>query len=183
MKVKINSINWSIHFLIVLIFTCCKREDNVKVISTCVNVKVENGKKTGKHLLLEKEELVAIVNYKNDTTDGETILFHSNGNIRSKHNFKENTLNGMAYYFYESGVLEGYRKWKEGVKVGYAVDYYDTIGRVESVMLYNDSGHLVYKKSYDKSGSLINTEGSIDDIEVLKYFNQLKSGNVSEIIE
>ena len=50
-------------------------------------------------------------------------------------------------------------------------------------MLYNDNGQLIYRKTYDLSGALVETEGDVENEEVLSYFNQLKTGTVTELLD
>ena len=90
--------------------------------------------------------------------------YNNSGAIQSK--LKMDTLGrifGRAYYFHDkSGNLSSDYNYIDDIKVGSAVSYHDSTERVKAIMLYNEKGELFYKKSFDKYGNHIKTEGSKD---------------------
>lgn len=123
--------------------------------------RVINGKKEGRFIYYDTDSSInSILNYSQDSLNGECLWYHNNGKIRSKVNYVSNLEDGMAYYFFKSGVIESFREWKSGNKVGYANDYYDTTGELKAAMLYNTKGELVLRKTFSPGGKLINEERS-----------------------
>lgn len=193
--------NKNIALIIVLFTIGCKNADSEKIIKTneVIDGKKEgihtyhsasgidglirfkDGKRAGQSIYYFADNTISqIENWENDTLEGQIVNFFANGKVESIINYTNGVSNGMAYYYYESGVIESYRKFINDTIVGYGIDYYDTLGRVKSVMLFDDGGCNVYRKDYDKNGNLINEFGNIDNAFVRSYFNNLKSGNVME---
>lgn len=108
----------------------------------------------------ENGELNYFVNY--PIGHEQMISFFSNGVIQSKIKKDENGITqGNAYYFYkETGNLSSEYFYEDGIKTGSAVSYYDSSRRVKELMLYNESGELFYRKTFDEQGSLLKEEGS-----------------------
>lgn len=122
--------------------------------------RVSNEKRQGLHLeYFSDGNIKALLNYHNDSLNGESIYFYPNGVIKGKIQFVNNLENGMAYYFYPTGVIECYREWKNGKKIRYAQDYYDTLGYVKAYMYYNGEGALLWKNTVDIHGKVIKEEG------------------------
>ena len=96
-----------------------------------------------------------------DSLEGESVWFYPNGSLQEKVIFKNGKANGHAHYFYESGALKSHRFWKDDKMAGYVSDYFDdTLAPIKTVMLFNDSGQLVYKKTFDKLGTMLTEEGA-----------------------
>lgn len=97
-------------------------------------------------------------------THDQLLLFNEEtGTIKAKlkNDKKSFKTFGRAYYFYEnSGNLSSDYGYDEGIRVGSARSYHDSTDRIKSIMLYNDSGNLYYRKNFDKYGNHLNTEGS-----------------------
>ena len=96
-----------------------------------------------------------------DSLEGESVWFYPNGSVQEKVIFKNGKANGHAHYFYESGALKSHRFWKDDKMTGYVSDYFDdTLAPIKTVMLFNDSGQLVYKKTFDRLGTMLTEEGA-----------------------
>lgn len=176
-----NISQFGILIIVFIMFNSCKEVQKEYNLPDNYNTFI-NGKREGIHRYYDEEgNFRAFLKFNNDILNGEGVWYYPNGKIKSKINYVNNTEDGMAYYFYESGVIKSFRKWNKGKIVGYAVDYYDIYSRVESIMLYNDDGFLIYRKTYDEDGRLISEEGQISDTAVHNYFNNLKSGDISEL--
>ena len=95
----------------------------------------------------------------------QVIYYHKKtGVIQSKLKIDSlDRISGRAYYFHDiNGNLSSDYNFIDGVKIGSAVSYHDSTERVKAIMLYNEKGELFYKKSFDKYGNHIKTEGSKD---------------------
>lgn len=129
--------------LLMLLASCEVKERNVKI---------------GRY---DNNNIKSIKRYNdNNILFGEAIWFYHNGNLEQKVVFKNGKENGHAYYFYPSGALKSHRFWINGKMTGYCADYWDdTVGMIKASLLYNDHGELIYKKSFDKTGKIVNVEG------------------------
>jgi antitoxin component YwqK of YwqJK toxin-antitoxin module len=102
-----------------------------------------------------------IKHYNQGKIHGQAQWFYPNGTIEQIVNFENGKENGNAYYYYNDGALKNFRNWKDGKMVGYANDFFDSsVWVMQAVLFYNDSGQLVYKKSYDGTGKTISEERS-----------------------
>ena len=105
-----------------------------------------------------------IKRYKEGQLTGQAQWFYADSKLEQTVMFKNGTENGNAYYFYPSGTLKSHRHWRDGKMNGYVADYYDdTVGIIKSVLIYNDNGSLVYKKTFDSLGRVISEEGKKPD--------------------
>ena len=105
----------------------------------------------------------SIRHYKNGKLDGECLWFYRTGILESKVIYVNGLENGNAHYFYISGALKSQRFWTNGKMTGFVADYWDDkVGMIKHSLYFNDSGQLIYKKSFDSLGHLIRTEGSIN---------------------
>ena len=141
--------------VIILILNSCLNKSN----EVPVNL-ISNGKKQGLHIQYDSLGRIEIATYVNDSLNGEYILFHENNKrIMRKEIYEKNKEQGQAYYFYSnsSGQLMSQREWKNGKKVGYSTDFYET-GETKAVLLYNEEGFLVWRKTFDTLGKVINVE-------------------------
>lgn len=151
-----NNMNKLIFLIVLISFNACKQNSAHPFPLN----KTINGKREGKCVILYgNDSIKSLLNYQNDSLNGESIYFYPNGNIRSKVRFTNDLENGMAYYFYTSGVLECYRQWENGRKIGYAQDYYDTIGYLKAYMYYNNKGELLWRNTVDINGNIVKREG------------------------
>ena len=97
---------------------------------------------------------------KDGQLNGQTQWFYEDGTLKQVVMFKNNKENGNAYYFYKSGAMESFRHWNNSQMNGYVRDYYDdTVGIIKAVMLFNDKGHVIYKKHFDSIGRTTKVEG------------------------
>lgn len=157
MKIKNN---WFSILILLIISFGCKPNNVIKENTLPSFNNIIDGRKEGKHLYFDNEgRLYSIIEYKNDSINGECIWYFPNGKIRSKVNYYNGKEDGIAYYFYESGVINCYRKWRNGKKIGYATDYYDVSGETKAGLKYNDNGFLIRRKTFDTLGNLISDEG------------------------
>jgi antitoxin component YwqK of YwqJK toxin-antitoxin module len=102
-----------------------------------------------------------IKHYDQGKIDGQAQWFYPNGTIEQIVSFENGKENGNAYYYYNDGALKHFRNWKDGKMIGYANDFFDSsVWVMQAVLFYNDSGKLVYKKSYDGTGKTISEERS-----------------------
>lgn len=106
-------------------------------------------------------ELSYLSNFPNNYE--QAIFFHKRtGVIQSK--LKIDTVNkifGQSYYFYEkSGNLSSEYNYVNNIKTGSAVSYHDSSNHIKEVMLYDSIGQLYYRKTFDKQGNHVKTEGT-----------------------
>lgn len=134
------------YVLILFLFFACKQKPNSQ------NQKVDfypNGK------------IKFIKNYEDHLLNGMSIWFFPNGKMQECITFVNGEAEGHAYYFYESGALKTRRVFKNDKPVGYLENYYDhSIGIVKSILVFNDSGKIIYKKELDTSGRVLFEKGS-----------------------
>ena len=92
---------------------------------------------------------------------GEQLWFDSNGNLDKKIPLINGIAKGNGYYFYDTtGTLAGHRYFRNDITVFHGADYWeDSIGMIKSILYFNDSGNIYYKKNFDKNGNFINEEG------------------------
>jgi len=108
--------------------------------------------------------LKSIKRYKDNVLNGQAQWFYPDGTIEQNVMFHNGVENGNAHYFYRSGALKNHRHWRNGKMNGYVADYHDdTVGIIKAVLIYNNDGALIYKKSFDKLGRLISEEGKKPD--------------------
>ena len=107
----------------------------------------------------------SIQTLKNGSAVGQLLSFHENGMLQKKIIVdSNNSANGMAYWFYPNGVLKNIRNYRNQKEVGLGGDYWDKpYGIIQSAVLFNDSGQVIYKMSYDSNGNFINREGRKPD--------------------
>jgi antitoxin component YwqK of YwqJK toxin-antitoxin module len=111
-----------------------------------------------------------IKHYKQGQINGQAQWFYPNGTVEQIVSFKDGRENGNAYYYYNDGALKNFRNWKDGKMVGYANDFFDSsVWVMQAVLFFNDSGQLVYKKSYDATGKTIGEERSTKIDSVSSY--------------
>ena len=133
---------YCILFLVIMLFGCETKDKNVK------NEYYSTG------------EIKSIKRYKNKLLDGEAIGFYVSGNVREKTQFHKGKAEGYTYYFYPSGCLEGYRYYRNDKEVGIGLEYYDfPLSNIKSILHFNDSGQIFYKKNYDEHGGFLSEEG------------------------
>jgi len=130
--------------IIILLFNSCTREPE------------------GTRFTYYKDGTIRTINhFDNNIQQGPSYIFYENGNIKQVEHFKDGSKNGMAYYFYRSGSLAQFRHWRNGLMNGYVADYYnDSMGMVMNVLLFNDSGQVQYKKTFDDHGFFIRDSGN-----------------------
>lgn len=105
-----------------------------------------------------------IKRYNDGQLSGQAQWFYPDGKLEQTVMFRNGSENGNAYYFYPSGTLKSHRHWRDGKMNGYVADYYDdTVGIIKSVLIYNDNGSLIYKKTFDSLGRVISEEGKKPD--------------------
>jgi antitoxin component YwqK of YwqJK toxin-antitoxin module len=92
---------------------------------------------------------------------GEQQWFYPDGFLDRKIPKSNGKANGNGYYFYDStGTLSAHRYFRNDKEVFHGAEYWeDSIGITKSSIYFNDSGHIYYKKNFDKNGNLINEEG------------------------
>jgi antitoxin component YwqK of YwqJK toxin-antitoxin module len=91
--------------------------------------------------------------------DGECTWFYPNGNLKQKITYLGGKKNGYAFYFYESGALANMKLFKNNISVGYSEDFYDhSIGISKSIAIFNDSGRMIYRQTFDSTGKLLKEE-------------------------
>ena len=105
--------------------------------------------------------LDCVVNFPKDYA--QQIYYHKNGVIQSKlkdHKHKKATFGRALYFNPESGNLSGDFNYVDGVISGPAVTLFDSIGFINTIMLYNENGELYYIETYDEYGNLLKVEGN-----------------------
>jgi antitoxin component YwqK of YwqJK toxin-antitoxin module len=108
--------------------------------------------------------LKSIKRYKEGKIAGQAQWFYPDGKLEQTVIFKDGTENGNGYYFYPSGAIKSHRHWRDGKMNGYVADYYDdTVGIIKSVLIYNNNGSLIYKKTFDSLGRVMSEEGKKPD--------------------
>jgi antitoxin component YwqK of YwqJK toxin-antitoxin module len=127
----------------VLIFSCDLKENNLRIER------------------YDDNNVKFLKRYSNEVLHGESVWFFQNGNVEQKVIFRNGRENGHAHYFYPSGALKSHRFWHDGKMIGFCADYWDdSVGIIQSSLLFNKKGELVYKKSFDRTGRVISVEGT-----------------------
>jgi antitoxin component YwqK of YwqJK toxin-antitoxin module len=108
-----------------------------------------------------------LIGFYNPTPNFDQLLtFHyKTGVLIQKENYDLKTMkvNGQAYHFYSpSGNLSDDFNYVNGIKSGWSTSFFDSVRQIESHKWYNSQGKLCYRRSFDKEGNIIKTEGSID---------------------
>lgn len=92
--------------------------------------------------------------------NGLSVWFYPNGKLGSSITYINGEAEGHAYYFYESGALKARELYKNNKVVGYAEYFYDhSIGVLQAIRAFNDSGKMTYIKEFDTTGNVIREEG------------------------
>ena len=77
-----------------------------------------------------------------------------------KNFYKDGKSEGNAYYFYDTtGALKNFRFFKNGKEYDGLDFWNDSLCQIKSILYFNDSGQLYYKRNFDKSGMFSGEEG------------------------
>lgn len=107
-------------------------------------------------------ELESVHKYNKDGKfSGEQLWFYPDGMLNRKVSKIHGEANGNGYYFYNNtGTLSAHRYFRNNKEVFRGAEYWeDSIGIIKSLIYFNDSGNIYYKKDFDKNGNFINEEG------------------------
>lgn len=138
--------------------TIRKYYSNGHIMSEC---QIEKEKKEGFEInYYINGKVKSVLNYFNDKLDGEQFYYYENGFLREKEIMKQGVANGNAYYFYKNGAIKALRYFNNGREVIYGEDYWnDSVPTIKSILHFNDSGQIYYKKNFDSLGVFFNEEG------------------------
>ena len=110
----------------------------------------------------ENGEIKEIHKYDNNgKRSGEQLWFDSNGILEKKIPLLNGRAEGNGYFFYTpSGTMSGQRYYRNDNPVFQGSTYWeDSLPMIHSIIYFNDSGHIYYKKNFDRNGGFINEEG------------------------
>lgn len=123
---------------------------------------IKNGKvKDGNYYIyyLEDSSVKKHIHYKNNKKHGKEKFYYKSGKLKYVKNFRNGILHDTTKYFYENGNLYYRCSYFEGVKRMDAVFYHEN-GEIHEYLFYDDGGVLRYKKTYNKEGNEMFTEGN-----------------------
>jgi len=164
----------TLHFAIVLAFASCTEERKSGLYGQDKLTYYNNGVIKSQTILSKESKPVLYIKYKEDgSVDGisvydqknmpskEVCYYYENGKVSSKVSLNDNKeYHGATFYFHKSGLQSQYRIYENQKKVGLGVDFFDTLtGDIEATLWYNTTGDLVYRKTFDKKGDVVNIEG------------------------
>jgi len=159
-------------FLILFIFLIFVRNRN-RNDSECRKVRYSPEKYTF-NIKIDSNQIIEIgvignkLKYFSNTTKNtdfkQGLYFFENGMLQSK--LLQNSLDqveGQAVYFFKNtGCLDATFSFVNNIKTGVAISYFDSTNHKKEEMHYNYGGELFYKKTFNKQGDLIKTEGKED---------------------
>ena len=169
-KIRKNPISFLFALLFFALWGCGNKIDEVKAN------RIEINKDAYAFEIVKGDSLLATVTFSssdkligfyNPTPNFDQLLtFHyKTGVLIQKENYDLKTMkvNGQAYHFYSpSGNLSDDFNYVNGIKSGWSTSFFDSVRQIESHKWYNSQGKLCYRRSFDKEGNIIKTEGSID---------------------
>ncbi len=154
--------------LLIFLFSCTDNGDNRikyhkngKIAEMTIFLNTNNGEKI-LYSFYENGQLKEVKNLKdNDTLSGERLWFYPSGILSKNIQFKEGLANGNAYFFYDtSGALKSFRYYRNDKEVLFGSDFWgDSVDVMKSSLHFNDSGHIYYKKNFNRNGELVDEEG------------------------
>ena len=123
----------------------------------------------------EEGNIKSIIPFKNDIVDGLTISYYENGNIKEEVHYKNNKMNGEAKSYDENGKLNGRTIFQDDIKLEEEV-------HKENEILKNifKNGEVVKQDVYSPNGTL--KERRILNGNEMEYSSFYENGNVKQKI-